>query len=479
MLQFGILAVGLVRGKTLALIFGPDGLGLLGAYDQLVVVLTQLGALGLPFAAMKAMSAASTSGASAFNAAFSRFLVVMAALATAATVVTLLVTFAWPSAFGPELARDPVLLRLAALGIFPLMMTIFIAQTLVASQVPAEAAMFALLSAAVMAVAAISGALLDGLAGVYAATALAGYGFVAVALLHLKRKRGLRLRPSTTAASLLRASGGTVLKTAFAIFCVLVGMSGSLLGTRLIVLSELGTTPAGLLQSALATALSVGSVVAAIIYMQLAPSLSRDIPVAAKFDMTGEALGYVTLLLCLGAIPIMLFPQSTLHILYSRGFAGAATTLILCVLWQAVYQVLTVFQQLMIGLEASLVSAAYLIAGFIAGVLAVKLLVPPLGLIAAPLGLLFGACLSVAFHVIHLWVAHRFRPPTAPCIRLMVIGTVAAVSALGMAAESEFTRQGCLVRLALAVVAILGALFAGNPSERKLIVVALSKARST
>lgn len=479
LLQFGMLVVGLVRGKTLSLLFGPDGLGLLGAYDQLIVVLTQLGALGLPFAAMTVMSAATTSGRSAFNATFSRFLAIMTVLAIATTVTALVISFAWPLAFGQGLGKDLVLLRLAVLGIGPLMMTVFIAQTLVASQAPAEAALFGFVSATLLTGAAIAGSLINGLHGLYTATAFAGYGFVAAALIYLKLSRGLRLWPRRAAGSLLRCSGDPVVKTAFSIFCVLVGMSGSLLGARLLVLSELGETPAGLLQSALAITFSVGSVVAAIIGIQLAPSINRNIPVVTKLNMTGDALGYVTLLLCLGAIPIMLFPQSTLHLLYSRGFVGAATTLILCLFWQVVYQVLTIFQQLMISLGASLSSAAYLVTGFVASVVAIKLLIPSLGLIAAPLGLLCGASASLVFHAFHLWRAHRFHVARAPCIRVLVIGTVAVVSAFVLSLPSEFTVAGSLMRLALAVIAVLAAIFAGDRSERKSMMVSLFRTKST
>lgn len=470
LLQFGMLVVGLVRGKTLSLIFGPDGLGLVGAYDQLVIVLTQLGAMGLPFAAMKVMSASTMSGRSAFNDTFSRFLAIMAGLSIAATVTASLVTFAWPFAFGQGLGKDPILLRLAVLGIGPLMMTVFIAQTLAASQAPAEAALFGLASATFLTTAAIAGSLFNGLHGLYSATAFAGYGCVALALMYLKLRRGLRLWPRRAAESLLRSSGGSVLKTAFSIFCVLVGMSGCLLGARLIVLSELGETPAGLLQSALAIALSVGSVVAAIISIQLAPSLNRNIPVATKLTTAGDGLGYVALLLCLGGIPLMLFPQSTLHILYSRGFVGAATTLILCLLWQVVYQVLTIFQHLMIGLGASLSSAAYLIAGFVVSVSAIKLLIPSLDLIAAPVGLLCGALASLFLHAFHLWRAHRFHASRAPYIRVLVIGTVAIVSAFILALPSEFTFEGRLMRLALTGIAVLVAIFVGDRSERKQLV---------
>lgn len=477
LLQFGMLVVGLVRGKTLSLIFGPDGLGLVGAYDQLVIVLTQLGAVGLPFAAMKVMSASTMSGRSVFNDTFSRFLVIMAGLSISATVAAIIVTFAWPFAFGQALGRDLFLLRLAVLGIGPLMMTVFIAQTLAASQAPAEAALFGLVSATFLTTAAIAGSLFNGLHGLYSATAFAGYGCVGSALIYLKLRRGLRLWPRRAAGTRLGSSGDSVLKTAFSIFCVLVGMSGCLLGARLIVLSELGETPAGLLQSALAIALSVGSVVAAIINIQLAPSLNRNIPVATKLTTAGDALGYVALLLCLGSIPLMLFPQSTLHILYSQGFVGAATTLILCLLWQVVYQMLTIFQQLMIGLGASLSSAAYLITGFVVSLSAIELLIPSLDLIAAPLGLLCGALTSLVLHAFHLWRAHRFHVARAPYIRVLVIGTVAIVSAFVLALPSEFTLEGRLTRLALTVIAVLSAVFSGHRNEHKQLFEALFRTK--
>ena len=86
-LQFFILLVALLRSKALAVIAGPEGVGVIGIIDQIIITVAQFGALGLPFAAMKFMSAAHGVSDDAYRDSFAAFGRILLALAATATVI--------------------------------------------------------------------------------------------------------------------------------------------------------------------------------------------------------------------------------------------------------------------------------------------------------------------------------------------------------------------------------------------------------
>ena len=72
LIQLVILVFALLRSKGLAVMLGPEGVGIIGAMDQLVVTVTQISAFGIPFTAMKFMSAAHSTDQQAFRSCFAR-----------------------------------------------------------------------------------------------------------------------------------------------------------------------------------------------------------------------------------------------------------------------------------------------------------------------------------------------------------------------------------------------------------------------
>ncbi|PYJ53122.1 MAG: hypothetical protein DME82_14785, partial [Verrucomicrobia bacterium] len=74
-------------------------------------------------------------------------------------------------------------------------------------------------------------------------------------------------------------------------------------------------------------------------------------PVETKVQSVDKFLPRLVLLYCLGALPVLLFPELTLRILFSGRFIDAVGILRILLVWQCLFQVASIYQQLLIGLD--------------------------------------------------------------------------------------------------------------------------------
>ena len=383
--QVLILLVGLGRAKALAVLAGPSGLGVIATIDQLIVTLTQFGALGLPYTALKFMSAAHSRSADAFRGAYAAYMRVMIVLALATALGVFVLFSLRPGVFGAEAARYGSEIQFALLGVAPIMVTFLLAQTFAAAQKPVQAALFNLASVGALAVAAVAGLIMTNLAGLYAATAATGFVIAAGAIIYLQKAENLSLFSAGASIRRELASDPNVVNTAMSVYVTLVGYAACLLVVRYALFDTVGEAATGLLQSALAAALSFGAVISAMVNLSLAPALNRDGSDAAKIATANVFAGKILLLLFLGAIPVALFPRTVLTLLYTGEFAPAAMALTLCIVWQCSHQIMAVYQQLLVGLNQVRYMAFCAVAGFaLSGALAF-ILVPAMGQYGADL----------------------------------------------------------------------------------------------
>ena len=87
LIQVAILLFSLLRAKGLAVMLGPEGVGVIGTMDQLIVTVTQVAAFGIPIAAMKFMSAAHSTSDDAFRDCYAAFVRIMIGLALCVTAL--------------------------------------------------------------------------------------------------------------------------------------------------------------------------------------------------------------------------------------------------------------------------------------------------------------------------------------------------------------------------------------------------------
>ena len=453
LIQVAILLFSLLRAKGLAVMLGPEGVGVIGTMDQLIVTVTQVAAFGIPIAAMKFMSAAHSVGDDAFRDSYAAFVRIMIGLSLFITTLGFGVLVLVPELLLAFADYSEILVA-ALLGVPPLMLTILVAQTLAAAQMPRAAAIYNLCFVSSLAALGLTGAWLGGIGGFYYGAAAAGAMTVLTGMVWLWRhlglsvlRRGVSIRHQLT----LRPN---IFGTALTASITLVSMSATMLLIRYAVIDRMGEVQTGYLQAAISLALSAGSILATINALQLAPSLNRNQPVEQKFRRAEGFANRVALLMAAGAVPLALLPGLGLTILFTAEFLPAALALILCLVWQVIQQLRVTCLQLLIGTEHPL-------SGALAGVLALGVttgavfaLIGPLGLLAAPVALIMGDIVAVAVMVARLAIAVAMPVPWAVLARFAF--TSAAILAAGLLFDPEVMLPdlpGLALRLLYAVAA--------------------------
>jgi O-antigen/teichoic acid export membrane protein len=428
-LQVLMTLVGLGRAKVLANLLSPAGFGVVSTIDQLIMTIVQLGALGLPFAALKFMAQAHSESAEKFQRVAGQFARAVCGLGVVATGLFFAVLHLRPGWVGPNLLPYRGYLVIAGLSITTTMLAIVAANTFAAAQRSIAAAGFNLCMAIALALGAIFGFGVGGLNGLYAGTAISGWmGTLAAAVL-LRHSLGVQWLPlghNGPAAIGARA----LLATSTSVYLTLASSAVCMFAISYAVFSRLGDVQAGLFQSSMSIALTVGAVLAPITNVYLIPILNRVSNPVQKRVAAEKFVSGLMFLLMLGALPIICFPRLFLELLYSSKFTTSADILFAFILWQCVVQLTYVYQQLLIGLNDMVWMSILAMLGFGASAVLAVLLVPSLGLIGAPLGLALGMLIYAVAIAARLRWAHQITVSIQVVLR--AAWTLAAVTSGGL-----------------------------------------------
>lgn len=449
LLQVLTMLVALLRAKALSWQLGPAGFGIISTIEQVVLTVVQVGALGVPFTGLRFIARAHSEGVDAFHAAVARFLRLLGSLAFGTALVALMAVILTPRVLGDELITYRGIVLLAFVAVPGTMLHILFVNVLAAAQRGAAAAALNLVVATSLAMASVVGVLVGGIAGLFAAVAIASMLALGMSLRYLCRTIGLRLRaPALTTQPGLDEG---IVRTAAYVYVTLITYSVSLLVVRYVVFVGLGEVAAGLLQASLSIALSVGAALGPLSNLYLTPILNRRASAAEKVHFANEFVERMLLILLLGALPAVLFPELLLTALYTPEFTAVAGTMFLFVLWQCVYQIANVYQQLLIGLHDVGLVAAAASAGYAASALLSLLLVPRWGIAGAAAGLTIGMLAYGLAVVGALAFRHGVRLPRRVLLR------AAYVCGVIVAAGWSFAdvREGAPLPLALRAAAFL------------------------
>lgn len=446
-LQILIVLVGLLRAKALSWQLGPAGFGVVSTLDQLVLALVQIGALGLPFTAIRHMSRSHSRSPAAFRATTANFVRTICILGLLTTTVALGVSLSQPAAFGADLMPYRRELRLALVGVAATMIHTLLVNALASAQRAAAASGLNFAFAFAMALAAVAGTWAGGLSGLYTAVAVTGVVIVIGSLAWLRGAIGLSLDGRASALLAELRESREVFTSSAAIYVMGAAYSVSLLGVRYAVFSQLGAAPTGLLQASLAIALTVGALLNSMSGLYLAPLLNRDTPPEAKLRAANAFAQDVLLLLLLGALPVVLFPRLLLGVLYTSAFLAAATTLAAFVLWQCVYQMANVYHQLLIGLGDVVFMAASAVGGFGGAALLTFGLAPRYGLAGVAAALTIAMLGYGAAAAVRLRVRHHIGVPLQVIGRATFVGLTIIGAGLLFRSGAELALPGIAARV--------------------------------
>lgn len=435
LIQIAILLAFLLRAKGLAILMGPEGVGVIGTMDQFIVTVTQVAAFGIPVAAMKFMSAAHSVSDTAFRDSFAAFVRVILGLAFFAFVIGLCLLLVVHTLVSPLTSQNWVWVA-ALLNVPPMMLTILIAHTLAAAQLARRAALYNLCFLSGVAISGLTGAWLGGIPGFYYGTAISGSIVVVLGLAWLWRRLGLSILRKGVSIRHQLTLRPKLFGTALTASISLVSFSLTMLLVRYIVIVRMGEEPTGYLQAALALALSLGSVLAAINSLQLAPSMNRDQPNTERFQRAEDFVNRVVLLAMAGAVPLALLPGLGLTILFTSEFVPAGMALVLCLVWQLAHQFRVTLLQLLIGTDHPLSGALAMVSAFSVAVGVTMMLIATFGILAAPIGLILGDIAAVALMLVRLRTAVAMPIPWAVVAR----SVAAALAILGAGLLFDPTR---------------------------------------
>lgn len=468
-IQSFTLLVSLARAKVLSLLLGPAGFGVVSTIDQVVLSVGQIGSVGLPFASLKILSRKHSEGNESFRQGYFGLLRLVFLAALAATVTAWLLLRIRPEFYGADLLPYRDLLAVAIVGAPALILNIYFANTLAAAQRGTASAGLLLVVTFSLAAAAAAGAWYGGIGGLYLAVVTTsivttlGFSFWLAAYLKVGGFAG-----SGGMFSELRRTPEVVSYSAM-LYVALCAYSVMLLVIRYHVFSFLGAAQAGFLHAVLGISLALGAVLDAMNSLYLTPLLNRSGPQKEKIDVTHAFQRKILLILLAASLPALLFPKTTLWLLFSAEFVSASGVLFLFVFWQCLQQIVNAYQRLLMGLDDVWFFSWASAVGYALAAAMTPYLVSTAGLAGAAVALVLGVVLIGALCILRLAIRFGSRVPR-DLVRLVVVGlAVIYLSGFGFRFVEEATAYGVLARIAYAsmLAALVWKLL--DPGERRLV----------
>ena len=432
---FQALAMGfqLVRSKVVAVALGPSGVGAISLVDHVAALAAQISTFSLPFAAVKFLSAAHSQNHGSFANLFAALARALLLVSIAGTIVTVGLLLGWPGLLGPDLSSYAGVAVLAVLAIPATNVFSLVTNAMAAARRVRASAIYGAWNGAALAVSCAVGALLAGLRGYYLGNLAAMVAVVAGGLFYLNRREGLSVtREGVSLLPELRRHPNVV-GFAASLYVISFALPVAHLIARYAVLESQGLAAAGLLQSAMALGLALATVMRQSNALLLVPAMNRARPGEEKLLHAGDYLRVISVVMAVVAMPLVLFPEWWLPLLYSREFLAAAPYTYLFVLAQTIQMFAGVNLALLVGLDHIGAQVWITLCGL--GALAVLAwsLVPHFGIAGVAIAMLLNGTVVFVLSAGHLWAAHRFAVhravdllPFAMTLLIAVAGAVAA-----------------------------------------------------
>lgn len=345
------IAIQFARAKIVAVMIGPDGVGIVSTIDQIVQLAAFVTAFSLPFASVKFLSKAHSEGEESFRRSYAGFLKLLGLIAIGGTGLTIAIVFFRPLVLGQDVAKYQRYVMIALLYMPALILGGFFSNVFASAQKYRVSAALAVITNAVTSTAVIVGILTLGIVGVFWGSSIAGLLLTIGIILYLRKRMDLPFYSGgTNFLSELKRSP-KIASFAAMLYFGSVSYSLSLLVARYAILSNYGETETGLFHSAIALSVAIGMVLSPVNGLYLTPIMNRNIEKSEKIAHALEFQRKMIVILILVALPTVMFPELLLTIMFSTRFASVGHLVYLFVLAQVVSQLAGVHQALMIGAD--------------------------------------------------------------------------------------------------------------------------------
>ena len=476
MLQVVGITINAVRSKIFAVLLGPAGFGIVATIDQLVMSMVQLCNLSVPYTALKLLSRSHSQGEAQFRRSYAAFFKLILVLAIVSMLIAMAVIPAQLAQLDPQLSpfQGPTTIALA--GVAPLMMSMLLVNALAAQQASLQAVMLTVATAAIALIAGVLGCLAGGIQGIYLASVVASTIFVVVAFWVYHRKLGPTPVIRDEGILKILRDNKDILGITFWVYISVASVAALLAFIRYLAIAEVNADAAGFLQACIGISLSIGAVLGPATFLYFTPYISRDMPDEDRFRAANEFMPRLLALYSVGAMLILLFPETTLWVLYSAEFSTASLILPWFVAWQCIFQFSNAYQQLLISLDDLRGYGVVVVTGnMVAGLLCLAL-VSRYQLLGIALGMVGGGVVAGVLTTLRLRFSHGMAVPKSAYVlgvfALLAFCLVAAVGRLTV----EISGPGLAARSATAALFLTG-LWMALPASFKAELAAAVAAR--
>lgn len=403
-LQFLTMLVLLVRAKVLAVLLGPEWVGVMAVIDKLLAVFSQMALFSMPFAALRFLPRHWKENPAEFAALLRRMRNVVTLFLLLALAGGMGVALLAPGWLGKELLpyREVVLvafLTLPVLAFVPFLQNVF------AARLEQNASMlFLLLHAAVLTAASVVGVLWNGLQGMYLLYAAAGLALVIAGIRRAERLPQDRPRAGPGPALQLP---GQVWRFCLAFAALVFLAPYAALFVHYRVLSEHGAAAAGWMYAAMAIALAVRNVLGQAHAVFMTPHVNLGGDHQDRITWAAEYLKVFSLVAVLVAMPVLLFAPFAVRLLFTPEFLPAASFVAVFVMAEAIGLLAGIYQGLAVAFDHIGFHVSQNIVAQAAMMGVALLLIPEYGVLGA--GIAGVACYAVMLVASMLFLRLRYN----------------------------------------------------------------------
>jgi PST family polysaccharide transporter len=450
---------GIARVKVLAVLLGPSGVGVAGVIDTVVSLVVQVGSLSIPFAALKfiARGHSRTGGEVArLHLAFTKALTISVCVAT---TIAIGIVFTRPALLGDALVTHQAAVLAALAGVPAIALGTMLRNVLAALGGHRESALVGLAAAVALVAASYLGVRTAGLPGLFIGNLAVAVLTVVITQLYLGRRFGLpAFSLHVRALDAFRAER-EFFRFAGSMYVLAMTSPLTYLVSRSFILERSGAAAAGFLFAGYNVGLSVRTVLNQANGLYLTPLVNRGSPLAQRAAASAEYMRILLVLFVLSALPLALFPQQVVALLYESKFAPASALIGVFIVAEGVLLLAGVYQALLVGVDDTLGFLACTVTGHFATLALTVPLAARWGPLGVGMAFVSGNGLILVLATVRLVLRHRLRETLRP-IPLVAMG-VSVVAACAWSVV-VFPRVASTLRLGACIVVwlalVLGAL---------------------
>jgi O-antigen/teichoic acid export membrane protein len=447
-IQATAIAIQFARTKVVAVWLGPEGVGVVSTIDQIVQFASFAVAFSLPFASVKFLSKAHSDGYEAFKQSYAGFFKLLAGIALAGTAITATLVFLRPEVLGAGVAKYQAYVLIGLISMPTLIFSGFFTNVFASAQKYRMSAALAVITNGATAFAVIVGILTMGILGVFVGGTFAGLILTLGIIVFLWKKMDLPFfSHGVNILSEIKRSPN-IISFAAMLYLGSVSYSLSLLVARYAVLSNYGEAQAGLLQGAIVLSVAIGMVLNPANGLYLTPIMNRDIDKDEKIKAAVEFQRKMVMILSLVSLPVVMFPQLMLTILFSNKFTSVGHIVFLFIAAQLITQLSGVHQAFLIGVDDLKAYAVISTIGQLGFASLAWLLAPAYGIAGIAVGSVISATAIFFATLLRLKLKHGFWPPRR--LRWLMGFSIAVVLLAGWASgfDSEWSMSNAILKCA-------------------------------